>query len=154
MPPTTPSIAARAIFSRVKFWWVIPWKLALAFGRFGVRSPSKCGSKRNPPAPLGAASANSLKVSSDTPKVSAIVAKTFAAFNVQASGRKFPVASAKPAISPLGSWVDIEETAKAVPLVPSEITKSPTAAPKPSAAPALSPAPAAMGVPDFVWPPN
>ena len=48
-----------------------------------------------------------------------------AAFNVQTNGRKFPVASANPATSPRASCVGVFETAKAVPLVPSETTTSP-----------------------------
>ena len=70
-----------------------------------------------------------------------------AAFKVHTRGRKFPVASAKPATSPLGSLVAILETAKAVPLVPIDTTTSPGCAPTPSAAAALSPVPAAIGIP-------
>ena len=50
--------------------------------------------------------------------------------------------------------MDELETANAVPLVPSEIIKSPTSAPSPRAAPALSPAPAAIGIPLAVFPPK
>ena len=102
---------------------------------------------RNPSAPAGVLSASELNSSKEIPRVVATVLKIFAALRVQASGKKLPVASAKPATSPEGSCVDVDETANAVPLVPSEITKSPTPAPKPSAAPALSPAPAAIGTP-------
>ena len=58
------------------------------------------------------------------------------------------MASAKPATAPLASCVGVSDTAKAVPLVPSETMTSPGCACNPSAAPALSPAPAAIGVPD------
>ena len=109
---------------------------------------------RNPSAPAGALRASELNSSKEIPRVVATVLKIFAAFRVQASGKKLPVASAKPATSPEESCVEVEETAKAVPLVPSEITKSPTPAPKPSAAPALSPAPAAIGMPLVVSPPK
>ena len=71
-----------------------------------------------------------------------------AALSVQTRGKKRPVASAKPATAPLGSCVGVSDTAKAVPLVPSETTTSPGYAWTPSAAPALSPAPAAMGIPE------
>ena len=51
-----------------------------------------------------------------------------AALSVQTSGKKRPDASAKPATAPLESCVDVVDTAKAVPLVPSEITTSPGSA--------------------------
>ena len=76
------------------------------------------------------------------PRIFATESKTFAALSVQANGKKLPVASAKPATSPERSWVDVLATANAVPLVPSEITRSPKVAPTPSAPEALSPAPA------------
>ena len=66
---------------------------------------------------------------------------------MQTSGRKYPVPSAKPATSPLASCVGVFDTAKAVPLVPSETTTSPGSAPTPIAAAALSPVPAAIGIP-------
>ena len=77
-----------------------------------------------------------------------------AALSVHTSGKKRPVASANPATAPLASCVGVSETAKAVPLVPSETTTSPGCACTPSAAPALSPAPAAIGIPESVSPPN
>ena len=54
--------------------------------------------------------------------------KMRAAFNVQTSGKKRPVASAKPATCPDASWVGVSETAKAVPLVPRDTTTSPACA--------------------------
>ena len=42
---------ARARFSRVVLARVMPEKVAVAFGRFGVRSPSKYGTRVMPPAP-------------------------------------------------------------------------------------------------------
>ena len=99
----TPSMAARAIFALVKFEWVIPAKDPRACGRLGVRSPSKCAITLNPSAPSGALSASELNSSKEIPRVFATVSKTFAALRVQASGKKFPVASAKPATSPDGS---------------------------------------------------
>ena len=125
-----------------------------ACGLLGVRSPSKCGTIRNPSAPGAALSARVLNSSNEIPRVVATVLKIFAALRVHANGKKLPVASANPATSPDGSCVEVDETAKAVPLVPSEITRSPTDAPRPRAAPALSPAPAAMGIPPDVSPPN
>ena len=77
--------------------------------------------------------------------------KILAAFKVQTRGRKYPVPSAKPATSPLASWVGVLETANAVPLVPSETTTSPGSAPRPIAAAALSPVPAAIGIPLLVF---
>ena len=69
---------------------------------------------------------------------------------MQTNGKNLPVKSAKPATAPDGSCVGVSETKKAVPLVPSEITKSPLLAPTPNAAPALSPAPGAIGIPSVV----
>ena len=77
-----------------------------------------------------------------------------AAFSVHTSGKKRPVASAKPATSPLPSCVAVSDTANAVPLVPKETTTSPGCAPNPSAAAALSPVPAAIGIPAEVLPAN
>ena len=73
---------------------------------------------------------------------------------MQTRGKKRPVASANPATAPLESCVGVSETAKAVPLVPSETTTSPGCACTPKAAPALSPAPAAIGIPERVSPPK
>ncbi|CAB4628848.1 unannotated protein [freshwater metagenome] len=73
---------------------------------------------------------------------------------MQTSGKKCPDASAKPATCPLASCVGVFETAKAVPLVPSETITSPGSACNPRAAPALSPAPPAIGTPVDVVPPN
>ena len=69
---------------------------------------------------------------------------------MQTNGKNLPVKSAKPATAPDGSCVGVSETKNAVPLVPSEITKSPLLAPTPNAAPALSPAPGAIGIPSVV----
>ncbi len=69
---------------------------------------------------------------------------------MQTNGRYLPVRSAKPATAPVGSAVGVSETKKAVPLVPSEIIRSPLLAPNPKPAAALSPAPAAIGIPLFV----
>ena len=53
-----------------------------------------------------------------------------AAFSVQTSGRNAPVASAKPATVPVGSWVWCGLVVKAVPLVPSETTAVPGGQPE------------------------
>ena len=70
-----------------------------------------------------------------------MTSSTWAAFRVATSGRKWPVASAKPATAPETSAAGTSETAVTTPEVPSETTTSPGAAPSPSAAPALSPHP-------------
>ena len=48
---SSPSTKARARFSRVVLARVMPEKVAVAFGRFGVRSPSKYGTRVMPLAP-------------------------------------------------------------------------------------------------------
>jgi hypothetical protein len=77
---------------------------------------------------------------------------TRAALSVHTSGRKRPVASAKPATRPLGSSLGAEWTAKTVPLVPIDTTTSPGLAPSPSAVAMLSPVPAATTAPVRVSP--
>ena len=68
--------------------------------------------------------------------------------SVQASGRKRPVASAKPATTPVGSAVGVVETAKAVPEVPEAHDGNARARrPAPRAAPMLSPVPHATRAP-------
>ena len=71
----------------------------------GVRSPSKYGTTTTPPAPGGAASASASSPAWSTPSQRAIASVTFVAFSVHTSGRKRPVASAKPATAPVGSAV-------------------------------------------------
>ncbi|CAB4587730.1 unannotated protein [freshwater metagenome] len=149
-----PSIMARAMSDGFELFRFIPVKVPVAFGRLGVRSPSKYGKSVNPCAPGIDVNANSPTSLCDTPKMRVAASKIRAALSVQTSGKKRPVASAKPATAPLESWVGVSETAKAVPLVPSEITTSPGCDCRPRAAAALSPAPAAIGIPDVVTPPN
>ena len=62
-----------------------------------------------------------------------------AAFSAQTRGRNTPVASAKPATVPVGSWLWTALVVKAVPLVPSETTAVPGVTPSPSPAAMLSP---------------
>ena len=52
-----PSTNARAMFSRVVLASVMPERVAVASGRFGVRSPSKYGTSVIPPAPGSEANA-------------------------------------------------------------------------------------------------
>ena len=65
-PHTTPSIAARARCSRVVDVRT-PVIAPDAFGRLGVRSPSKYGTTTTPPAPAGAASASASSAAWSTP---------------------------------------------------------------------------------------
>ncbi len=62
----------------------------LALGKFGVLSPSKNGSNTKPWLPGCALNARFAKSSKETFKVAAPAFITLAAFNVQASGKKFP----------------------------------------------------------------
>ena len=100
----------------------------MASGRLGVRSPSKYGRRVKPCAPGVEESARAPTSSCVLPRIVVAASKMRAALSVQTSGKKRPDASAKPATAPLESCVDVVDTAKAVPLVPSEITTSPGAA--------------------------
>ena len=80
------------------------------------------------------------KPSWSTPSSAAAASRTRAAFRVATSGRKRPVASAKPATARWRRPEPIGDTAHATPEVPIETTTSPAPAPSPSAAAALSPA--------------
>ena len=80
----------------------------------------------------------------------AVTVSIRAAFTVATSGRKRPVASAKPATRPDSSAAGSAATAYAVPEVPIETTTSPRPRPRPSAAPMLSPVPADSAAPPGV----
>ena len=81
-----------------------------------------------------------------------VAASTGAPFSVHTSGSCRPVASAKPATSPDGSWGAVSLTALTTPDVPSDTMQSPGPAPTPSAAAALSPAPGPSSAPPAVVP--
>ncbi len=81
-----------------------------------------------------------------------MVLSTRAALSVQTSGRNRPVASAKPATSPLASAVGVSATAATTPLVPIDTVTSPVTAPSPSAAAMLSPVPGPSTAPAAVRP--
>jgi len=106
-----------------------------------VRSPSRYGTSTSPPAPAGAARARALRPAWSTPSIRAAASRTREALSVHASGRKAPVASAKPVTRPLGSAVGVAEIAETTPEVPIDSATSPSTMPRPSAAAALSPAP-------------
>ena len=143
-PLNIPSIALLAIFSGVIFSRVMPCNDPRASGRLGVRSPSRYGMKVNPPEPGTALSASLANSSKSTFSIAAVAVKIRAALSVHTSGRKFPVASAKPATKPDESCVGVLDPANAVPEVPSETTTSPGFTPSAKAAPMLSPVPGPM----------
>ena len=143
-----PSNAARARCSRSVVAGVIPSRDAVASGRFGVRSPTKYGTRTRPSAPAGAASASRPSSPWSTPSRPPITSSTRAALSVVTIGRRAPVASAKPATVPLGSASSVSVTPKTVPLVPRDTATSPGPSPRPRAAPALSPVPAPTLRPD------
>ena len=87
----------------------IPVKVPVAFGRFGVRSPSKYGKSVKPLAPAGDNNANSPTSLCVLPKILVAASKIRAALSVQTNGKKRPVASAKPATAPLESCVGVSE---------------------------------------------
>jgi hypothetical protein len=105
-----------------------------------------------PPAPGPAASAASDRPARSVPIRSATADSTSPALTVQTSGRKRPVASAKPATAPEASAAGTAVTANAVPEVPIDTATSPGRRPSPSAAPMLSPVPAATTAPHAVSP--
>src|SRR2546430_4941772 len=105
-----------------------------------------------PPAPGSAASAASDSPARSVPIRSAAADSTSPALTVHTSGRKRPVASAKPATEPEGSAAGTDVTANAGPQVPIDTATSPGARPRPSAAPLLSPVPAATAAPQPVSP--
>ena len=77
--------------------------MPVASGRLGVRSPSKYGTSTMPPAPGRRRAPAASRSSRSTPSRRAIASVTFVALSVQTSGRKRPVASAKPHTRPVGS---------------------------------------------------
>src|SRR5262249_60365168 len=85
--------------------------------------------------------------------MAATESSTSPALIVQTSGRNRPVASAKPAIAPLGSADGTVVTAYAVPEVPTDTAISPGSRPRPSAAPMLAPGPADTAAPQPASPP-
>ena len=95
---------------------VRPRSTPLACGRLGVRSPSRYGS-RGDAARAGLGRERGLRqpgqVGAD--QVAAALDSTSPALTVHTSGRKRPVASAKPATEPEGSAAGTEVTANAVP---------------------------------------
>ena len=151
-PQSIPSTAARATLAGVIASRVRPTSDPVAPGRLGVLSPLRYGSSVSPPAPEAADKASLSRSARSTPSIPAVAVSTRAALSVQTSGRKRPVASAKPATRPLTSAVGLFATAKAVPLVPRETTTSPGRAPRPSAAAMLSPVPGPRIVPVGVSP--
>src|SRR5580693_212572 len=102
--------------------------------------------------PAGAPRARSERPAGPTPNKREMASRTRAPFRVQARGRKRPVASAKPAIMPVGSATGLSTTAATTPDVPMETTTSPGPAPTPRAAAALSPVPGPRSTPDGVLP--
>jgi hypothetical protein len=96
-----------------------------------------------PPAPGEASRASASKRAWSTPSQRAIVSVTLVALSVHTSGRKRPVASAKPATAPFASAVGESLTVYTVPDVPSEIATSPGCNPSATAAAMLSPVPGA-----------
>src|SRR5674476_629491 len=102
-PQSMPSMAARARLARVLEAIVRPCTLAVASGRFGVRSPSKYGTSTTPAEPGSASRASRARPSWSTPRSPAMEPRTRAALSVATSGRKSPLASANPATAPVGS---------------------------------------------------
>ena len=119
----------------------MPCRDPRASGKFGVRSPSKYGSRVRPPEPGGALRASRANASMSTPSNSAVLVNTRAAFRVHTRGRKRPLASANPATSPDGSDDGESDPANAVPEVPRDTTTSPGPMSSDKAAPMLSPVP-------------
>ena len=121
----------------------------VACGRFGVRSPARYGIRSSPSAPGGTAAARPSASSRSRPTMAETESTTRVQLSMQTSGRKRPVASAKPSTSPVSSMMGSTLTANAVPLVPRLTTSSPGAAPTPSAAAMLSPVPGPTGIPGW-----
>ena len=105
-PHSRPSTVARASRAGVALARVSPVSRPRASGRSGVRSPSRNGSSTSPPL-SGVDSASSSSRARSTPSRVAVAPSTRAALSVQTSGRNRPVASAKPATSPLASAVGV-----------------------------------------------
>ena len=97
---TTPSTTARASWAGVTSARS-PVSVPVASGRFGVRSPSRCGRGPARPPPAGASSrssSNHVMIDAEQPRhrVGDLIA-----FIVRTSGRSRPVASANPATVPV-----------------------------------------------------
>jgi hypothetical protein len=112
----------------------------------------KEGTRTRPSARAGAESASSENLAASTPSKAALASSTRAVFSVHTSGKKRPVASAKPATVPDGSTAGTSDTTLTTPDVPMEMTTSPGFAPSPSAAAALSPVPGQSVTPCEVTP--
>ncbi len=138
---SSPSTVARAIFSRVIDRCVMPSSVPVAVGRLGVRSPSRYGTYTSPSAPGAADSASSDRLVWSTPSTRAVASRIRAAFSVTARCRCRPIASAKPATSPVWSFARVSETVPTTPDVPNDSIVSPGRSARASAAPALSPMP-------------
>ena len=140
MSVNSPSTAARATCAGSQFASVMPSNVAVASGRFGVRSPSKYGISRSPPASGTdrAASSNSSYPRPVTRLNASIIRD---AFSVHASGSHRPDASEKPVTRPDGSDTADSDTAATTPDVPRLSIAAPGPKSTPRAAAALSPAP-------------
>ena len=143
-PSTTPRAKSSRVVSVRR-----PVSNPLACGRLGVRSPSKYGNSVTEELP---ASAISESPRWSTPKRLAAKSSTFAPFNVHASGKYAPVASAKPVTKPFSSCTLSLLQALATPEVPTDTHTSPGCNSKPRAAAILSPVPAAIAAPEEVRP--
>ena len=99
-PQSIPSTIAREISAGLELFRFNPLNTPVAFGRFGVRSPSKYGSSDKPFAPGFAESASAPTSSWDFPRIRVAASNIRAAFSVQTNGKNRPVASAKPATAP------------------------------------------------------
>ena len=102
-PHSIPSTAARARFSRVVEARVMPNRVAVASGRFGVRSPSKYGTAARGRRRRARRRARGGRARRGRRRAArAIASSTRAALSVATSGRKRAAASAKPATVPDG----------------------------------------------------
>ena len=121
---------ARRVCSRVVVRCAARRSCPVASGRFGVRSPSKYGHDDDAARAGRRGERERVEPARGRRRASrAIASVTFVALSVHTSGRKRPVASAKPATAPVASAVGVSLTAKTVPDVPSEIATSPGASP-------------------------
>ena len=87
----------------MKVFGVTPMKVPLPSGTFGVRSPSKYGSTRRPPAPAGDLLTAESILWCVHLKSRRIISVATVTFIVQRSGNQRLVESQKAAISPFGS---------------------------------------------------